>query len=119
MAEYGFKKSHRILKRREFLALADNGKVCHSRNFLGVFQKPCKNNTGRLGITVSKKVGNAVDRNRIKRLVREYWRTRSLSEKLIVDVNIIAKKHCADQSSTELFKSLFILFKKIQGELDG
>lgn len=45
----------------------------------------------RLGITVTRKVGNAVRRNRIKRLVREWFRQRRESVKGL-DLVIIAKR---------------------------
>ncbi len=45
----------------------------------------------RLGITVTRKVGNAVRRNRIKRLVREWFRTYS-RELGACDVVVVAKR---------------------------
>jgi len=45
----------------------------------------------RLGITVTRKVGNAVRRNRIKRLVREWFRTAE-SALGAYDVVVIAKR---------------------------
>ena len=44
----------------------------------------------RIGITVSKKVGNAVIRNRIKRLIREFFRNNRLKFP-VADYNIIAR----------------------------
>lgn len=45
----------------------------------------------RLGITVSARVGNAVVRNRVKRFVREMFRTRVMSVDGVKDVVVIAK----------------------------
>jgi len=118
LPEYDFGKSQRLLKRHEFLKLASSGRVCHSRYFIGVYNTGKSDSAGKIGITVSKKVGNAVVRNRIKRLTREYWRLNKTSEKLYLDINVIAKKNCADQKSEDLFKSLYSLFSKIKERLD-
>jgi len=45
----------------------------------------------RLGVTVSSRVGNAVARNRVKRRVRELFRTRSPHREGANDVVVIAK----------------------------
>jgi len=47
---------------------------------------------GRLGITVSKKVGNAVQRNRVKRLIREVYRARAPGFQWKTDIVVLARK---------------------------
>lgn len=69
--------------------------------------------THRIGITVSKKVGNAVERNRIKRIIREYFRHKKDSVDGILDINIIAKKGLTTLSTGQSIEKLDKLFKKI------
>lgn len=52
---------------------------------------PPATDRGRIGITVSRKVGTAVIRNRIKRLVREYYRHHK-GAFVALDVNVIARR---------------------------
>jgi ribonuclease P protein component len=65
----------RIRRRAEYVAVQSNGLKLHGRHVLAMANKRSDAAlSGRLGITVTKKVGNAVVRNRIKRLVREWMR---------------------------------------------
>lgn len=67
----------------------------------------------RLGITVTKKVGNAVVRNRIKRLCREFFRFNKHNITGHWDINIIAKKQAAGLSAKDVFSSLKHIFDRI------
>lgn len=65
----------RVRKRREFLSIQATGRRFPSRHFL-VLQAEDPSPVARLGITVTRKIGNAVERNRVKRAVREAFRRR-------------------------------------------
>jgi len=69
-------KESRVRKRREFLQIQNAGKRVSTRHFLVVYVCAGDGPT-RLGITVTKKIGNAVVRNRIKRAVRETFRAQA------------------------------------------
>jgi ribonuclease P protein component len=79
----------RLRKRSEFLAVQNHGRPHHARHFL-VIAANAATEHGRVGITVSGKVGMAVVRNRIKRWVRETVR-RSQWLPSGLDVVVIAK----------------------------
>lgn len=64
---------------------------------------PATGGSSRIGLVVSRRVGKAHDRNRVKRRIREFFRTRraALSSKL--EVVVVAKPGAAalDQQGTE------------------
>lgn len=65
----------RLRQRADYVAVQANGKKVHGRHVLAIARKRNDSDLGgRLGLTVTKKVGNAVVRNRIKRLLREWMR---------------------------------------------
>jgi len=66
-------KAARLRRRGEFLQTQQRGRRLHSGDVL-VLALASGAARPRIGITVSSKVGNAVERNRIRRWVREAWR---------------------------------------------
>jgi ribonuclease P protein component len=83
-----------MAKRREFLAVYDKGKKIQSRTFV---LYAMENNLPfhRLGITVSRKIGNAVARNRVKRRLREIFRRDKPANLPSMDLVINARKGAA------------------------
>jgi ribonuclease P protein component len=109
MSEYGYPKKERLLKRSDYLLLSRTGETCHKKHFLCIYKKGCAN-CSRMGITVSKKVGPAVTRNRIKRLCREFFRQNKSKLGGAWDINIIAKRSVANASREQALESLNGIF---------
>lgn len=68
-----FPKAKRLRRRQEFLRLKASGLRVHTRHFVIILGRGTRGET-RLGVTVTKRVANAVGRNRVKRVVRELFR---------------------------------------------
>ena len=64
------------LRRADFLRATRDGRRVVTEYFLVFVLDRRDEGQTRLGITVTRKVGRAVQRNRIKRLVREWFRGR-------------------------------------------
>ncbi len=117
MNNFGLKKTHKILNRYEFVKLSKYGKKLQDHYLIVVFL-PGEFQCSRLGITVSKRVGNAVVRNRMKRLVREWFRMNKSCIQGCWDINVIAKKTAAGLTSHQVFMSLEKIFDKLGGRQD-
>jgi len=109
---FSFTKADRILKHSEFVRLSKLGKKIHNRYFIAVFSMGRFERT-RLGITVTKKTGDSITRNRIKRFIREYFRLNKQNIAGNWDINIIAKKEASNLSSHQVFSSLQNIFGQI------
>jgi len=108
---HGFPRSCRLRKRRDYLAVQSAGTVVHARHFLVLVKR---DGGGRVGITVSKKIGNAVTRNRVKRLVREFVRhTDGTWVPAGRDLVVIAKRSAAVIDLAEVTRDLDRLRDKV------
>jgi len=110
-----FRRRDRLQKRYQFQQTQLSGRRIHTPHFLIVVQANALQNT-RLGITVTKKVGNAVQRNRIKRVVREVFRRNRSMFPLGHDLVFIAKRGASDIDYGSLLSELQRASKKLQSE---
>jgi ribonuclease P protein component len=105
------KKEFRIKKNKEFQAAFQNGCSFANRQFVVYSLKKEGQVYFRIGFSVSKKIGNAVIRNRIKRYLRQS--ILELKDQLAPgnDYVIIARKPAADMDFFEIKKSLTHVLK--------
>jgi ribonuclease P protein component len=90
-----------LAKRRDFELVFKKG-LSSASKYLVIYARPNELNWNRLGLSVSKKIGKAVTRNRIKRLLREAMR-KVLGDFLqYYDFVIVAKK-TAPEGKLEIF----------------
>jgi ribonuclease P protein component len=107
-----FGREERLRKRREFLAVQGGGRKIHLPHLLVIIRP----NQGRrrIGITVSAKVGGAVERNRIKRLLREVWRRDRELLPQALDFVFIAKKNATAATFEGLRAQLADLARRLR-----
>ena len=105
----------------QFARVYENGKAFGSKLLvLYVCDSEEDRKEGRLGISVSKKVGNSVVRHRIRRLIKESFRLHQ-SEWAARDYVVVARKEAAGKSYEEIEEALFFLGRKsntlVKGEI--
>jgi len=114
-----FPRAARLRKRRQFLALQDCGRrVGGGKLFVlvtGLLGDRESRGPVRLGVTVSKKVGGAVVRTRVKRCVRETFRKFATEGALESDWVVIARPAAAAASAETCRQELRQLFGRVRG----
>lgn len=99
----------------EFKKVYSNGKNYWNRN-LTLYVKKNKLEESRVGFTITKKIGNAVVRNKIRRRMKEIYRLNLHLIKEGYDLVFIPKKNVIDISYKEL-ESAMLHILKISGSL--
>ena len=103
--------SESLKKNKDFQTVYQKG-TSFANRYLVMYVLPNQYNKNRLGISVSKKVGNSVVRHRITRLIREIYRLNELSFKNGLDIAVIARQPSKGKTFAELEKSFMYLAKK-------
>ena len=83
-----------------------------ANSFLVLYARPNRTGGNRVGITVSKKLGKAVVRNRVRRRLREVYR---LNEDRFLpgyDIVVVARSRCIDADFGRLTQAYLSLAEK-------
>ena len=98
------------MKNKDFQIIYKKGKS-YANKYLIMYVLNNKEEENRLGISVSKKVGNSVVRHRITRLVRESYRLQKDKFQTGYDIIVIARSNAKDKSYREIESALLHLVK--------
>lgn len=108
------RKSYRVKSERDFQKVFENGKSYANRQFVVyVLEKPEQLHF-RVGISVGKKIGNAVARNWVKRRIRQALTDLKPQLKRDCDFIIIARSSVAGQSMAIIKKHLMHVLRLAQ-----
>lgn len=103
-----FPREARLLDLSDFTRVNRRGRKIHTRHY--IILVVCKKyGPTRLGLTVSRKVGGAVQRNRVKRLLREFFRCNRGDIRGDLDISIIAKRGAHRLSLEDVGRELEVL----------
>lgn len=106
------KKKFRIKKNEEFQQVFRQGESFANRQFVIYILTKNDQDYFRIGLSVSKKIGNAVMRNQIKRYIRQSFLEMKDDLRTQRDYVIIARKPAADMSFSEVKSSLAHALRK-------
>jgi len=101
-----FGKQLHLRRRGEFLRIQQRGRKRHTPNFVVACVKQSPPAASRFGFSVSRRVGNAVVRNRVKRRLREFVRIHRAELAPAADFVFIAKPGASGLSYVELVAEL-------------
>ena len=101
-----FGKGLRLRLRRDFLRVQRKGRRRHTAHFVLVTSSQPSTGQPRIGFSVSRRVGNAVLRNRVRRRLREFFRLNRSELPEGCDTVVIAKPGAAKLSYGELVDEL-------------
>ena len=107
-----FTKARRVRRRREFQRVFDLSLRTKAR-YATVLVAPNVEGRARLGIVASRKLGDAVRRNRAKRLIREIFRRNELlAGARGIDVVVIPRRELFDAGYASLASDLGTAFSR-------
>ena len=87
-----------------FRRLYSKGKSC-ANGLLVMYCRPNGSKENRIGLTVSAKLGHAVQRNRVRRRLREIYRLNAPALKSGWDIVIVARSRCVNAEYRDMDKA--------------
>ena len=101
-----FPPSARIRRRAEFDRVFKEGERVSGQGLACFILPRAEGEESRLGMAVSRKVGGAVARNRVRRRVREYFRLHRSAFARPVDLVVVAYKGAAEMSGQAVWREM-------------
>ncbi len=101
-----------LKKRADFLNLRKKGKTVHTEYFIINYYLSSKLEF-KFGLTVTKKIGNAVKRNYLKRIIRHIIKYNLNSIPKNINIEIIPKKQIKEKKYVELEKDFVNTIKNL------
>lgn len=118
MAGFGFSKRQRLLKARDFQRVFDQSSVKASTPAILLLAAANELGQPRIGFIIAKKqVRLAVQRNRIKRIVREAFRTQDCPA-FGFDVIVLVRKGLEQRSNEEIRAEFERVWRKLTQRAD-
>ena len=105
------KYSESLKKNRDFQQVYKRG-TSKANRYLVMYVLPNQHMMNRLGISVSKKVGNSVVRHRLTRLIRESYRLNEAEFENSLDIVVVARPQAKDRTYQEIENALMHLAGK-------
>lgn len=100
--------SESLKKNRDFQMVYRQG-TSYANRYLVMYVKENHLEKNRIGISVSKKVGNSVVRHRLTRLIRESYRLNEQKFRSGLDIVVVARVNAKGRSCQEIEKALLHL----------
>jgi len=109
---YRFSAARRLKNKKDYELVFKSANKTISDEFV-VLHKKSQLDQARLGLAISKKIlPTAVQRNRIKRILRESFRQQSLPP---IDIVFMAKHGIKNKNNSVLFQKLSVIWDKLDG----
>lgn len=105
---WSYGRENRIARTVDFWKDRRRRKKFDTEHFVLLLRKNGKD-TKRLGLVVGRKVGGAVSRNRIKRLIREFFRLNREKMPESSDLIVLAKENIEIKGYREVFEELKVI----------
>ena len=106
-----FPRNEHIRTSAEFREVFDAGRRVSVRGFIGYFQD-ASDGPRKFGMAVSRKVGNAVVRNRVKRYLREVYRRNRVTLRDGLCIVVVARPEAATMDYFQCETAIESLFRK-------
>lgn len=106
------KKSRRVKSEKEFQFVFKKGRSFANKQIVIYVTLKENQSDFRIGLSVSKKVGNAIVRNRIKRYLRQAFYEMDLLLIRNIDIVVIARAQLAEFNFLEVKNSLYHVLKR-------